>query len=86
MTTTLNITSDSPEARKFLEYALSLPFVEKIKGETREKSQFVLDYEASLKPMTMEEYHAMLDEAEDDFRNGRVISHEEMGRWIAGIR
>ena len=36
------------------------------------------DYEAKLKPMTEEEFKARLEKAEDDFKNGRVISHEDL--------
>ncbi len=85
--TTLQIVGNSPAAVKFLEYARTLPFVRE-KPERAKKSQLpqhVLDYEANLKPMTMEEYNAMIDEALEDFRAGRHISQEEMGRWIDSL-
>jgi hypothetical protein len=37
------------------------------------------------RPMTLAELNAMIDEAEDDIRNNRHISHEEMLRWIDGL-
>ena len=35
-------------------------------------------YEAKQKPMTGEEFKARLEKSEDDFKNGRVISHEDL--------
>ena len=47
--------------------------------------EHLIDYaekEESLKPYTMDEINAMLDEAEADIAAGRTISHEEMmRRW-----
>jgi hypothetical protein len=39
-----------------------------------------------IRPMTMAEYNAMIDEAEEDYRASRYISHEEMGKRIASWR
>ena len=36
--------------------------------------------EETLKPYTIEEIHAMIDESEADIAAGRTISHEEMMR------
>ena len=38
------------------------------------------DKEETLKPYTIEEIHAMIDESEADIAAGRTISHEEMMR------
>ena len=38
------------------------------------------DKEESLKPYTIEEIHAMIDESVADIAAGRTISHEEMMR------
>ena len=35
-----------------------------------------------LRPMTMEEFHARIDQAEEDIAAGRVYTQEEMERWI----
>ena len=36
-----------------------------------------------LKPFTLDEFYAILDKAEDDIINGRVISNEELEKEIA---
>jgi hypothetical protein len=72
---TLQITGNSLEANKFIEFARTLPFV---------REQYSEDED--IRPMTLKEYNAMLDEAEEDYRNGRFVSHEEMGRRIASWR
>ena len=51
--------------------------------ETFLKAEIAAKREKEIVPMTMEEYHDMIDEAEEDFRAGRVVSHEEMGKRIA---
>ena len=38
----------------------------------------ITNYEAKLKPMTGEEFKARIEKSEDDFKNGRVISHEDL--------
>lgn len=35
-------------------------------------------YEAKLKPMTGEQYKARLENAEDDLKNNRIISQEDL--------
>lgn len=83
-TITVEIKGGDPETRQVLEYLQALPFVT-IKGEKRKKPQHVIDYEAALRPMTMEELYAKLERSEDDFRNGRIVTNEEMGQWIASL-
>lgn len=83
-TITVEIKGGDPETRQVLEYLQALPFVT-IKGEKRKKPQHVIDYEAALRPMTMEEYHAFLEVGLDDIRNGRTTSNEEVGKWIANL-
>jgi len=41
-------------------------------------NRLVSSYEAKQKPMTGEEYKMRLDKAEDDFKNGRIISQEDL--------
>ncbi len=35
-------------------------------------------YERELKPMSLNEFHEMIDQAKDDKTNGRVVSHEDL--------
>jgi len=42
----------------------------------------LLSNENLLQPMTLEEYNAKLQESEDDFANGRMISHEDLKKEI----
>lgn len=39
-------------------------------------------YEKSLQPMSMREFNEMIDKAEDDSKNGRLISSEDMKKEI----
>ena len=39
-------------------------------------------YERELKPMSLNEFHEMIDQAKDDKTNGRVVSHEEIKKRI----
>jgi predicted transcriptional regulator len=39
-----------------------------------------------LRPMTMTEFHDKINRAEEDIAAGRVISHEDMGKWISELR
>jgi hypothetical protein len=52
------------------------PFIGEKHAKTREQE---------IHPMTMEEYNAMIDEAEDDILNGRTFSQEEMDKWVNGL-
>jgi len=36
-----------------------------------------------LKPLTLDEFYAILDKAEDDILNGRVITNEDLAKEIA---
>ncbi len=42
-------------------------------------------YEKELKPMSMDSFHAMIDQAEDDAANGRVVEaknlRKDIGEW-----
>lgn len=77
MTTTLQIADTSPEARAFLEYARTLPFV-------TEKSRAAIGEDIT--PMTTEEYHARIDRSLADIRSGRTVSQEEIDKRLAGWR
>ncbi|MFO8022775.1 MAG: hypothetical protein R6U65_09940 [Perlabentimonas sp.] len=39
-------------------------------------------YDRELKPMSLNEFHEMIDQAKQDKANGRVISHEELKKRI----
>jgi hypothetical protein len=39
-------------------------------------------YERDLKPMSLKEFHDMIDQAKQDKANGRVISHEELKKRV----
>jgi len=39
-------------------------------------------YENKLKPMSMDEFHEMIDQARCDSQEGRVISHQDLKRKI----
>jgi hypothetical protein len=78
MTITLQITADTPEARSFIKHAKSLPYVEVKKSKKEETFEHIpgLAY-------TREERIAAALQGLKDFRAGRVVSHEEMGKIIA---
>lgn len=62
--TTLTVKDNSPEARKFLEFARTLSFV---KDTTPPPCQY-----------TVEELRAHVDESMEAYRRGDVIPHEEV--------
>jgi hypothetical protein len=39
-------------------------------------------YERELKPMSLNEFHEMIDQARDDKANGRVVSHDDLKKRI----
>lgn len=39
-------------------------------------------YDRELKPMSLNDFHEMIDQAKQDKANGRVISHEELKKRI----
>lgn len=47
-----------------------------IKEEKKKK------YEKELKPISMDEFHEMIDQARRDSQEGRVISHQDLKRKI----
>jgi hypothetical protein len=76
----LQIICDTPEAIKFVEYALSLPFICEKKEETTAEHTPPCSY------ATVEEFRAAVFEGMDDIRAGRSISHEDMGKHISQLR
>ena len=46
--------------------------------DSLKKKAIAAAYESKMKPMTSEEYKSMLDKAEEDFKNGRVTSQEDL--------
>ncbi len=48
------------------------------KVENLKKQATMLSYESKLKPMTSGEYKFMLDNAEEEYKEGRVSSQEDM--------
>ncbi len=84
--TTLTINDDSLEARKFIEYALSLPFIEVDNRIRKEKKLTRKEVDLLCIPglaRTVEDISAAADQAVEDFRAGRTTSHEEMKKKIA---
>jgi hypothetical protein len=76
--TTLQINANTPDAMRFLEYARTLPFI-------REKQEESLERIPGL-AYTHEERIASALQGLEDYRAGRVISNEEMGKWISELR
>lgn len=76
--TTLHITADSPEARKFIAFAKTLPFVE---AKTEKDFERIpgLAY-------TREERIASVLDSEEEYRAGGVsFSQNSMERWAAQL-
>jgi len=55
-------------------------FIEKLESLIRiEKKK---QHERELKPMSLNEFHEMIDQAKDDKAKGRVVSHEDIKKKI----
>ncbi len=79
--TTLHITADSPEARKFVAFAKTLPFVEEKKPEKNRDIESIpgLAY-------TREERIASVLDAEEEYRIGGIsFSQTNMERWVSQL-
>ena len=48
------------------------------KVDSLKKKAVIEAYEAKMKPMTSAEYKSILDQAEEDLKNGRVTSQEDL--------
>jgi short subunit dehydrogenase-like uncharacterized protein len=48
------------------------------KVEKLKKQSIKVSYESRLKPMTAKAYKAMLEQAENDYKEGRVIGQERL--------
>jgi hypothetical protein len=46
------------------------------------KQEKKVSHERNLKPMTMNEFHEMIDQAKSDCDAGRVISHQELKKKV----
>jgi hypothetical protein len=46
--------------------------------DSLKKKSIAAAYESKMKPLSSEEYKSMLDQAEEDFKNGRVTSQEDL--------
>jgi hypothetical protein len=60
----------------------TFPFI----GEAKAKHALHRPYRdenENIQPMTLEEFYAMIDRAEEDIRAGRTISQEEMEKRVA---
>ncbi len=81
MTTTFQVNSDSIEAVKFIEFARTLPFVKEKKTKKEEPFEQIpgLAY-------TAEERIASVLQGLEDYRAGRIVSNEDMGRWINDLQ
>lgn len=53
--------------------------------ESLKKQSLIASYESKLKPMTSQQYHSLLDHAQDDYKKGRITTQEdfekESERW-----
>lgn len=78
--TTLHINDSSPEALKFLENARTLPFVTEERS-LHEEDDISFERIPGL-PYTREERLASVRRSEEDFRAGRVISHEDLMKEV----
>ena len=79
--TTLHITADTPEARKFIAFAKTLPFVEEKKLEKERDFERIpgLAY-------TREERIASVLDAEEEYRVGGIsFSQKNMERWVGQL-
>ncbi len=74
---TLQITDNSPQARRFLEHACTLPYVH-VQRKKREMIQ-----EETFLPMTMDEFNGAIDRSMADEQAGRTLSHSEAKKRIA---
>ncbi len=71
--TTLIIRENSPEAKKFIEFAKTLPFVEESRDEDEEEFERIPGL-----PYTKEERIASVRRSMEDIRAGRVYSAKEV--------
>jgi hypothetical protein len=79
--TTLHITADSPEARKFIAFAKTLPFVEEKKPGKEKAIERIPGF-----AYTREERIASVLRAEEEFSaNGISFSQENMERWVSRL-
>ena len=46
------------------------------------KHEKKISHERNLKPMSIDKFHAMIDQAKQDSEVGRVISHEELKKKV----
>ena len=46
------------------------------------KQEKKISHEESLKPMSLNEFHEMIDQAKQDSEAGRVISHQELKKKV----
>jgi predicted transcriptional regulator len=46
------------------------------------KQEKKVSHERNLKPMSLKEFHEMIDESKRDFEAGRVISHQELKKKV----
>lgn len=53
-----------------------------IKLESLIKQEKKLSHERNLKPMSLNDFHEMIDQAKKDSDAGRVISHQELKKKI----
>jgi hypothetical protein len=54
--------------------------IDKLESLIRQEKKIL--YERDLKPMSLNEFHQMIDQAKQDSETGRVISHEELTKKV----
>jgi len=55
-------------------------FITKIESFIKQEKK--MSHELNLKPMSLNEFHEMIDQAKQDSDEGRVISHQELKKKV----
>ena len=72
----MNIAAKKVELIEWLAKIQDKSLLEKV--EILKKKAVSESYESKMKPMTSRQYKSLLDQAEEDYNNGRVTSQEDM--------
>lgn len=57
-----------------------------IKLESFIKQEKMVSHERNLKPMTLDEFHEMINQAKQDSDAGRTISHDELKKKVKKLK
>ena len=72
----MNIAAKKVELIEWLAKIQDKSLLEKV--EILKKKAIAESYESKMKPMTSRQYKSLLDQAEEDYKNGRVTSQENL--------